>query len=127
MDNLTIKRTQSTLEVNFNAASGVCKLSGSSYPENSIKFFKPLINWIKQYGEKGKKGITLEFRVTYINSSSTKCILDIIELLEGFHKKRGNMKINWYYQQDEDDLRETGEELTRQINLPVKFIPYKGD
>jgi hypothetical protein len=126
MDNLSIKKTQNTLEVNFNSGSGVCRLTGSSYPENSIKFFKPLIDWIKEYGEKGKGGITLELRVTYINTSSTKCILDIFELLEAFHKKRGNIKIKWYYLKNEDDLRETGEELTEHINIPVDFIAYEG-
>ena len=125
MDNLIVKKTQNTLEVNFNSASGICQLTGSSYPENSIKFFKPLIAWIKQYGEQGKEGITLELRVNYINTSSTKFILDLFELLEGFHKKRGNIKINWYYLENEDDLRETGEELTEHINIPVNFIAYK--
>lgn len=122
-----VEKTQGTLGVNFNAANGVCQLTGSSYPENSIKFFKPLIDWIKQFGEQGKGGITLEFRITYLNTSSTKCILDIFKLLEDFHKEKGNIKINWYYLKNEDDLRETGEELTEHINLPVDFIAYEGE
>lgn len=126
MDNLIVEKTQSTLEVNFNSESGKCQLTGSSYPENSYKFFKPLIDWMKQYSKQGKGGITLDLRVTYINTSSTKCILDIFELLEDIHKNRGNTKINWYYLKEDDDSRETGEELTEHINLPVNFIAYKG-
>lgn len=123
MDNLNIAKTQSTLEVNFNAGTGKCQLTGASYPENSISFFKPLIDWITEYGKQGK-AMTLDFRVTYINTSSTKCILDIFGILESFQKQRGNIKINWYYIRDEEDLRETGEELTESIQLPVEFIAY---
>jgi hypothetical protein len=125
MENLVIKETQSTLDVDFNAKSGKCKLSGSSYPENSIIFFKPLVNWIKEYAKQGKGEIILDISVTYINTSSTKCLLDIFELLETYHKKNGNIKINWYYPEDEDDLMETGEELTEHLTIPVKFITSK--
>lgn len=127
MDNLIIEKTLSTPGVNFNSTSGICQLTGSSYPENSIKFFTPLINWITQFAEQGKGGITLDLRLTYINTSSTKCILDILKFLEDVHKKGSNIKINWYYPQDEEDLRETGEELTEYINLPVEFKRYKGE
>ena len=122
-----MEKTQNTLGVNFNSESGICQLTGSSYPENSIKFFKPLIDWIKQYGEQGKSGMTLDLRINYINTSSTKCILDIFEFLEGLHKEKGNIKINWYYPDDEDDLRETGEELIEHLKLPMDFIAYKGE
>ncbi|MCK5268520.1 MAG: DUF1987 domain-containing protein [Spirochaetes bacterium] len=126
MDNLIIEKTQNTLDVNFNSETGICKLTGSSYPENSIIFFKPISDWMKQFNEQDKGGITLDLDVTYINTSSTKCILDIFEILEGFHKEKRNIKINWYYPRDEDDLRETGEELTEHLKLPVNFIAYKG-
>jgi hypothetical protein len=35
------------------------------------------------------------------------------------------MKINWHYPEDDDDIMETGDELTEHLELPVKFISYK--
>ena len=40
MENLEITKTESTLEVDFDAEDGVLALSGSSYPENAERFLR---------------------------------------------------------------------------------------
>jgi hypothetical protein len=122
MKDLVIESTQSTLKINFNSKTGVCLMQGSSYPENSVKFYNPLSDWIKEYIAAGNTTITLNLKIIYINTSSTKCLLDILDLIESFHSKGNQALINWYFPEDEDDIKETGEELTEDLSIPVKFI-----
>jgi hypothetical protein len=125
MEHLIIAKTKHTLEVDFNADTGLLKMSGSSYPENAIDFFGPIINWIKNYITQVKKPITMNLKLNYLNTSSTKCVLDIFEILEQFYQDGGVAEVNWYYEEEDEDILETGEELTEDIEFPVNFFSYK--
>jgi len=124
MKDLKIEKTKYTLEVDFNATTGLLNLAGSSYPENAIDFYKPITNWIEEFIESEKKPITLNFKLNYLNTSSTKCILDIFEILEEYNENN-EVVVNWYYEEDDEDILETGEEMGEDIEIPMNFIPVK--
>lgn len=124
MNNLKIARTKYTMEVNFNKDTGILEMAGSSYPENALDFFGPLINWIKGYISEIDKPLVMDIRLHYLNTSSTKCILDIFEVLDQYHKAGGSVKIAWYYEEDDEDIMETGEELGEDFDFPIEFIAY---
>jgi len=112
------------MEVNFNKDTGILEMAGSSYPENALDFFGPLINWIKEYISETGKPLVMDIRLHYLNTSSTKCILDIFEVLDQYHKAGGSVKIAWYYEEDDEDIMETGEELGEDFDFPIEFIAY---
>ena len=124
MENLTIEKSKYTLEVNFDSSTGNLKMSGESYPENAVEFFQPIFEWIREYVTKKGKPIVLDLDLSYLNTSSTKCVLDIFEILERFHKEGGQVQVNWRYAEDDEDILETGEEISEDVELPVKFIAY---
>lgn len=112
------------MEVDFSKDTGILELSGSSYPENTIDFFGPINEWIRNYIATYKKEITINFRLSYLNTSSTKCLLDIFETMDEYYKEGGKVKINWYYAEDDEDIMETGEELAEDFEYPIELIPY---
>lgn len=97
MKPLNIAATENTLRVAFDAEKGVLEMEGVSYPENAMDFFNPLDMWLKNYISDGK-AVTLNLKVRYLNSSSTKCLLDFIQSLEEYHETGGKAKIFWYYE-----------------------------
>ena len=124
MDRFTLEPTKYTMEVDLDPATGVFHLSGNSYPEDAINFFEPINEWIENYISQMKQGITLNIKMNYINSSSSKCFLDLFEILEGFASKGGEVVVNWYYQEDDDDILDTGEELLEDMDFPYQLIAY---
>ncbi len=124
MENLKIEKTKYTLDIEFNGSTGVLDMSGSSYPENAIDFYKPIISWIETFIAEVGKPITLNFKLNYLNTSSTKCILDIFEILEEYNESN-EVTVNWYYEEDDEDILETGEEMGEDIDIPMNFIPIK--
>jgi len=124
MDNLQIAKTKYTMGINFNKDTGDLDMAGSSYPENALDFFNPIINWIKNYISEVNKQMVMNIRLNYLNTSSTKCILDIFEILDQYYKSGGDVKINWYYAEDDEDIKETGEELGEDLEFPIAFISY---
>jgi hypothetical protein len=124
MDNLQIAKTKYTMAINFNKDTGILEMAGSSYPENALDFFGPIIEWIKQYISEVHRPVVMNIQLNYLNTSSTKCILDIFEILEHYYRASGDVKVNWYYAEDDEDIMETGEELGEDFEFPIEFISY---
>jgi hypothetical protein len=48
--------------------------------------------------------------------------LDVFKKLEAIHKNGNKITINWYYEQDDEDMLEAGEDYQAIISVPFKMI-----
>lgn len=124
MEDIKIEGTPKTPEVEFKAEEGKMLIKGRSIPENSIEFYKPLIDWIENYGNEveEEKPTEVNMQLEYFNTSSSKCILDVFKKLEEIKKKGKDITINWYYEEDDEDMLEAGEDYQAIIDIPFKMI-----
>ncbi len=122
MDNLSLEKTKSTLGINFDWDTGILELSGSSYPENAFEFFNPLMSWLKSYMTEKKKPIELNISISYLNTSSTKCMIDLVLLLEDYFQSGCPVSINWYYVYDDESILETGQEIREDTTFSFQLI-----
>lgn len=119
MEDIRIEGTPKTPTVNFITNEGLLEIKGRSIPENSIEFYKPLIDWIESYAQGPKDNTNINIQLEYFNTSSSKCILDLFKKLEAINN---NITINWYYEEDDEDMLEAGEDYEAIINIPFKMI-----
>lgn len=124
MKDLIIEASKTTPAVKFNADSGILEISGESYPENASKFYEPILDWMTKFIGEHEGEIIFNFRMIYFNTSSSKAIFDIIELLENSFNDGKDVKLNWYFEEDDEDIEESGEEFTEDLNMPCKLISY---
>ncbi len=130
MEPLYIEPSEFTPRVFFDPANSVFEISGFSRPENTVGFYKPLIKWLEDYEDSvlskntqfNKSNLVFNFKLTYFNSASSKFLLDILMLFMKFHSKGNNVEINWYYDEDDDEIFESGEEISEMVNFPFNFI-----
>jgi len=121
MENLLIVETKHTPEVEGDVKNNFLKISGSSYPENSNEFYKPVYDWLEEYFNNYDE-ITVNFYINYFNTSTSKCFLILIEMLEEYQNKEKKILVNWHYKKDDEDMQESGEDLLMGMNLNHKFI-----
>ena len=119
MEDLKQEGSAKTPEVEFNP-SGELLLKGRSIPENSIEFYKPLIEWIESYSESPNSSTVLNVQLEYFNTSSSKCILDVFKKLESI--TGSEVSVKWYYEEDDEDMLEAGEDYEAIIDLPFEMI-----
>ena len=81
MDDLKLEGSAKTPVVDLNS-NGELLLKGRSIPENSIEFYKPIVEWIDAYGQSVNSTTVLSVQLEYFNTSSSKCILDVFKKLE---------------------------------------------
>lgn len=122
MDPIVIEGTPKTPSVNFNANTGILEIKGRSIPENSIEFYKPLIEWIEKYGASPQPKTVVNIQLEYFNTSSSKCILDVFKRLEAIVNNGHDVLINWHYEEDDEDMLEAGEDYQSIIKVPFKMI-----
>ncbi len=122
MENLHLEGSAKTPRVSFDGQTGALELKGRSIPENSIEFYKPLNDWIDGYASSPKPNTTVDVKLEYFNTSSSKCILDLFKQLEKLNEGSTDVNVNWYFEEDDEDMAEAGEDYQAIINLPFKMI-----
>ncbi len=122
MENINIEGNYSTPTVDFNAGNGELLISGRSIPEHANLFYGPLIDWVKEYVSSNPEKTTLNMKVDYVNSSSQKFLLELFEKLEPLHSGNKAVVIKWYYEDDDEEMKDSGEEFEESIEVPFEFI-----
>lgn len=122
MENVNIEGTAKTPTVIFEPGSGLLEIKGRSIPENSTEFFRPLVDALKSFSTNSTGPITVNFKLEYFNTSSSKCILDILKILESIKKTGKMVSLNWYYEEDDEDMLESGENYQEIVNIPFNML-----
>ena len=122
MESIVISGTNKTPEVNFEASTGKLEISGRSIPENSYQFYEPLLTWLDQYSNAPQKHTSLTFRLDYFNTSSSMYILGILKKLEKLHLAGNQTDVKWFYDSDDEDMLQTGEDLKQIVKLPIDMV-----
>jgi hypothetical protein len=108
-----------------NGNNGVCEISGELNLEDVDKFYNQIINWLNKYINEVKKGITFNFKLTYFNTASSRCILYILRILKKYEDESGQVVVNWYYPKDDGYIAEEAEDLMEYIGLKINIISFK--
>jgi len=122
MENLIIKQTQHTPEIELNT-NGTLTFKGKSYSENTFDFYEPIENWINEYLNTYSNNIEVTFDLNYLNSSSIKFYFDMFDKFEEYIKKDKKITIKWLYDKDDDMTLEAGEDFQEDYNqLNIQLI-----
>ncbi|HUX54442.1 MAG TPA: DUF1987 domain-containing protein [Williamwhitmania sp.] len=122
MEFMNIEGTPKTPTITLNPESGIIEIKGRSIPENSIEFYKPIVDWLEDYAKAPKEKTVVNIQLEYFNTSSSKCILDVFKKLENLKKGKNDIVVNWYYEEDDEDMLEAGEDYESIIKVPFKMI-----
>lgn len=122
MEKLRLEGSPKTPEIDFDAATGLLVLKGRSIPENSVEFYEPLNEWLAQYESSPNAKTTVDMKLEYFNTSSSKCILDLFKRLEKMNGAATQVSVNWYFETEDEDMAEAGEDYEAIVELPFNII-----
>jgi hypothetical protein len=131
METLRIEGSNTSPKISFEPEKRSLEISGYSRPENARDLYMTVIQWLEEYKvwlikdqkiNSSQDPITFKFKFVYFNSSSAKFIYDIIVMLNDMQNNNIPIKIYWYFDEDDDELREAGEELSDMANVPFHYV-----
>jgi len=117
MEVITLEGTPKTPSIKFDSKAGKLQIKGRSIPENSVEFYKPLLESLGRYANAPTDPTLVDIQLEYFNTASSKCILDVLRTLEIIHSKGVKVTINWFYEEDDEDMREVGEDYQAIVNM----------
>lgn len=109
---LDIEPTSRTPAVVFDFAGNHLKISGESYPEDVTEFYRPVFDALDEYlGGLGQGSCRFDFELIYLNSSSAKAVMMLMDKLEAAAANGASVDIHWLYDKEDDTMQELGEEF----------------
>ena len=121
MNMIDIPATKSTPEIVFSEKDKRLSITGESYPENTFEFFKPVFEWLQETLPSIDK-LTLAVNISYMNSSSTKCMLDILDILGECAQQGCDVSVVWYYEADNGRALDIAEEFEEDVEIPFEIV-----
>ncbi len=122
---LYIKGTKDCPQVTLDCENQIFEISGRSLPEDSAQFYAPVEAWLESYVKSPNSITEFNFRLDYFNSSSSRKIMSILFELEKIAKTKNAVKINWYYEESDEMIKESGEEIRSIVKIPFELKSYK--
>lgn len=121
MENLLIQATESTPYINFKADEGFLEMVGRSIPEDATSFYFPVFDWLNSYVDEPADKTIVHFYLEYINSISQKMLIDLFLFLSKLHKEGHNLEIVWFYDEEDEEIREEGNVFRTKLNIPIEL------
>lgn len=124
--NLFIAASQSSPAVEADWSTGILKMSGESYPENTYDLFDQVIAWIARFLSQSSRPILIELRLSYLNTSSIRAMIDIFDLLQDAHDGSKSVEVNWYFDSRNPRASELGQEFKEDYSFPFLIAETGG-
>ena len=125
MENLDIEEGKLTPKVLFDPTDNLFSLSGSSLPENVHEFYQPIMKYLDEYEaqlDDLDKPLKIVIHFAYYNSGSMRYIADIFSRFARFEKKGLEINVDWYYDKEDELLKEAGQDLAELVGLKFNIL-----
>ena len=124
MKNLEISKTKTTPEILFNLSTNELLIKGESFPENTSEFYAPVFEWLEAYLDSiTDQVVVVNIELVYFNSSSSKVLMDLFDMLEEAVENSKEITVNWRYDEDNEMAAEYGEDFMEDLeHLPFHLV-----
>ncbi len=118
---IRVERTANTPSIYIDTTRNFCRIEGSSFPEDSTQTYLPVLNWLEELGSNFDSELKMEFNFDFLNSVSHKKVWIILNELKKLHQIGKPVKVVWYYDEYDEEIMESGEDLSELINVPFEI------
>ena len=124
MEDIIIKESPTTPEVHLSFEEGNFEIKGVSIPEDTEEFYAPILEAIESFISNDKpEKIQMAFKLIYVNTSTSAILGKIIKLLEVQKDSFREVVIQWYYEQEDEDMKDLGEDFHSFSDIKFEMIP----
>jgi len=124
MEEFYVTRTFNTPEIEFIPNQGILRIEGRSIPEDPGEFYDIVLQKLEDYFRKPQKLTRIDIKLEYINSGSSKYMLEIFRLTKKYYDSGHKSVVNWYYEEDDESILELGQHFKNTIKIPFNLVDF---
>ncbi len=132
MEKFKLESTQTTPDIILSPDERIFSIKGMSAPEDVRALYYPVIEWLEKFCQEIQQGkynifnevnpLTLTIDLNYFNSASAKFLFDILLEFKKIETLGVPLVTEWYYEEDDQDMREADEDISEMVEMELKFI-----
>ena len=116
-----IAPTESTPEVVLDP-DGVIIIKGRSMNINAGGFYEQIESWIDIYVHNPPDMTCVDIYLEYFNGVNSAIFNSLLKKISNVKLKNKELVINWYYEEDDDDILAQGENISSVLDIPINLI-----
>ncbi|HNX67246.1 MAG TPA: DUF1987 domain-containing protein [Bacteroidales bacterium] len=130
MKDLHLTPSHNTPEILLSTSRNLFVIEGKSAPEDVRSLYYPVIDWIRSLTQEiisnnpytTENPLIFKINLSYFNSSSAKFLFDIFIHLKEIKDHNVPVLVEWYYEDEDTDMLEAGEDLASTTGNKFVFI-----
>lgn len=126
MEPIIIAETPKTPLFKFDTDNNSIKIEGKIISENPINFFSRLDEILDSYKVKAEsESLKVDIYVDYFNTVCSKYFLKFLRKVISTKQDASKININWYFDSDDTEIKESGDDYSMILNHHFNFIEIK--
>ncbi len=121
MNRIEIAGSNNTPHILLDVDSSSVLIEGRSFPEDSKEFYRPIMEWMDELIAANPKEVTVSINLFYLSSSSIISVKQLLMKVIEISNKGAKSKIVWSYDEDDDDIKKTGEDYQKLTKLNFEY------
>ncbi|MGC9343891.1 MAG: DUF1987 domain-containing protein, partial [Bacteroidales bacterium] len=109
MEELYFEKTFNTPEIRFVPDEGLLRIEGRSIPEDPGEIYDIIIEKLHEYFKNPSKLTRVEIKLEYINSGSSKYLLELLRIMKRNYDAGADCLVTWFYEEDDESILELGQ------------------
>ena len=125
MDALFIEGAEDVPQIALDKSKGIFEFEGKSLPEDVISFYSPVFKWSEEYVKDPNPITEVKMKISYYNSASQRAINEFFTIIKKAELRNSKVTIHWFYDEDDEEMLESGEEFADITKLKFNYISYQ--
>lgn len=119
--NLEIKGTEYTPQIQFNSLTGQMEITGRAIPQCADNFWSRVLLWFDEYAQSPAIQTTLKVNLEYFHVTSTKRIFQLVAALNEMQANGYLVAVEWFYEEYDFDMIEIGDDFKAMVAIPFEL------
>ena len=104
---------------------GIIRIKGRSILENATDFYQPVLEWVAEYVREPAQLTCIDINLEYFNSATAKVLITLIQRVSAVTFRDAKFKVNWYYEEGDEDILERGEYIESVLETDFNYIKIR--
>lgn len=127
MSVLEIPAKEAAPYVRFDEENATLQIKGKSYDDDVVMLFTMLRSKVKAYGDKKPEKLNVTIYLKYFNTSSSKCLFDLLTELKNIEDNGTELKMVWNFVEGDEEMGEEIEDFRDSLDMEFDIEPLVED
>lgn len=127
MSVLEIPAKEAAPYIRFDEENCSLQIKGKSYDDDVVMLFNMVQTKIKAFGSNNPEKLDVNIFLKYFNTSSSKCLFDLLLELKNIEDNGVKLNIVWNYVEGDEEMGEEIEDFRDSLDMDFSIEPLVDD